>query len=259
MRLQKYIKHTLLFEKAKYDKFALNERKNILNSRNEVFLDTLEDYIINPYLCYYDFIQKMILPEMTVLEIGAGTGNHTSPLINTGAKVTLLDYSNESLLNCKLKYPTVVKTVCANMENIPIQSNSFDFIVASGSMSYGNFQKITAEIFRLLKPEGGVILVDSLNNNLVYRLNRFRHLSQRKRTLTSIFRIPTIRKIELISSKFRESEIKFYGSYLWLVLPVKIAFGSKVANNINNYLEKRFPSNKNAFKFVIACRGFKEY
>jgi len=259
MRRKKYLHHTFFFEKAKYDKFALNERKNILNSRSEVFLDTLEEYIRNPYLCYYDFIKKMILPEMTVLEIGAGTGNHTGPLINTGAKVTVLDYSNESLLNCKLKYPTVFKIVCANMEDIPIESNSFDFIVASGSMSYGNFQKITTEIFRLLKPEGGLILVDSLNNNFAYRLNRFRHVFQRKRTLASVFRILTIRKIESISNNFRESEIKFYGSHLWLVLPIKIAFGSTVANKMNNYLEMRFPSDKNAFKFVIACKGFKNY
>ena len=146
MQLKKYIKHTFLFERKKYDKFAINERKNILNAGNEVFLDTLENFIKNPYLCYYDFIKKMILPEMKVLEIGDETGNHTGPVINTGAKVTILDYSKESLINCKLKYPTVVEMVCANMENIPIESNSFDFIVASGSISYGNFQKITNEI-----------------------------------------------------------------------------------------------------------------
>ena len=91
---------------------------------------------------------------MTVLEIGAGTGNHTGPVISTGAKVTLLDYSNTSLLNCKSKYPTVAELVCANMEDIPIESNSFDFIVASGSISYGDFEKVTNEIFRLLKPGG---------------------------------------------------------------------------------------------------------
>ena len=259
MLLKKYIKHTLFFEREKYDKFALDERENILNTRNEVFLDTLENFIKNPYYCYYDFIKKMILPEMTVLEIGAGTGNHTGPVINTGAKLTILDYSNESLINCKLKYPTVVGVVCANMENIPIESNSFDFIVASGSISYGNFQKITNEIFRLLKPGGGIILVDSLNSNLAYKLNRFRHIFQGKRTLASVFRIPAIRRIESMSTKFTESEIKFYGSYLWLVLPIKIVFGSKVANSINNFLEMKFPSNKIAFKFVIACKGFKNH
>jgi hypothetical protein len=93
---------------------------------------------------------------------------------------------------------------------------------------------------------------------LAYRLNRFRHIFQGDRTLVSIFRIPTIRKIEAISNKFVEFQIKFYGSYLWLVLPLKIVFGSNVANSINNYLEMKFPSNKNAFKFVIACSGFKK-
>jgi ubiquinone/menaquinone biosynthesis C-methylase UbiE len=258
MPIKKYLKHTLIFEGNKYDKVALKQRKNILNAQEETFLDTLESYIKYPYLCYYNFIKKRILSDMTVLEIGAGTGNHTGPVISTGAKVTLLDYSNESLVNCKLKYPTVAKLVCANMEDIPIESNSFDFIVASGSISYGDFEKVTNEIFRLLKPGGGIILVDSLNGNLAYRLNRFRHIFQGDRTLASIFRIPTIHKIETISEKFTETEIKFYGSYLWLVYPVKIIFGSKVANHINRYLEMKFPSYKNAFKFVIACNGLKK-
>ena len=258
MLVRKYLKHISIFERKKYDKVAIKQRKNYLISQDLAFLDTLENYVKYPYLCYYDFIQKKIQPEMTVLEIGAGTGNHTGPLISTGAKVTVLDLSNESLVNCKSKYPTVAESVCANMEDIPIESNSFDFIVASGSISYGDFEKVTNEIFRLLKPGGGIILVDSLNGNLAYRLNRFRHIFQRDRTLASIFRIPTMHKIETISEKFTETEIKFYGSYLWLVHPVKIIFGSKVANHINIYLEMKFPSYKNAFKFVIACNGFKK-
>ena len=48
----------------------------------------------------------------------------------------------------------MAELVCANMEDIPIESNSFDFIVASGSISYGDFEKVTNEIFRLLKPGG---------------------------------------------------------------------------------------------------------
>lgn len=258
MLIKKYLKHILIFERNKYDKVALKQRKNILNAQDEAFLDSLESYIKYPYLCYYDFIKKTILSDMTVLEIGAGTGTHTGPVISTGAKVTLLDYSNESLVNCKLKYPTVAELVCANMEDIPIKSNSFDFIVASGSISYGDFEKVTNEIFRLLKPGGGIILVDSLNGNLAYRLNRFRHIFQGDRTLASVFRTPNIHEIEAISEKFTESEIKFYGAYLWLVHPLKIVFGSKVANHINNYLEMKFPSNKNAFKFVLACSGFKK-
>ena len=82
---------------------------------------------------------------------------------------------------------------------------------------------------------------------MAYRLNRFRHIFQGKRTIASIFRIPTIRRIESISNKFTESEIKFYGSYLWLVLPAKIVFGSKTFSNV---LEEIYNNQKKKEKQV---------
>ena len=42
MLIKKYLKHALIFERNKYDKVALKQRKNILNAQDEAFLDTLE-------------------------------------------------------------------------------------------------------------------------------------------------------------------------------------------------------------------------
>jgi ubiquinone/menaquinone biosynthesis C-methylase UbiE len=46
-------------------------------------------------------------------------------------------------------------------------------IVSAGSLSYGDNDKVLDEIYRVLKNKGAFIAIDSLNNNPIYRLNRF--------------------------------------------------------------------------------------
>ena len=48
------------------------------------------------------------------------------------------------------------------------------------------------EIYRVLKPGGFVIIVDSLNNNPIYKFNRYLHYLRDNRSKDTLQRIPDI-------------------------------------------------------------------
>jgi ubiquinone/menaquinone biosynthesis C-methylase UbiE len=95
----------------------------------------------------------------------------------------------ESLALCIKKYPRIVNSLCADMKSIPVPENSFDFIVANGALSYGDYHLISNEILRVVKPHGSVIFMDSLNHNPTYRTNRFIRSLVGSRTRISTKRI----------------------------------------------------------------------
>jgi ubiquinone/menaquinone biosynthesis C-methylase UbiE len=86
----------------------------------------------------------------------------------------VLDISEKSLAVCKSLF-SEVQTRVGNIEKIPLESNSIDIVLAAGSLSYGDHQKVRNEILGVLKPEGSLIVLDSLNHNLAYRMNRYIH------------------------------------------------------------------------------------
>ena len=61
------------------------------------------------------------------------------------------------------------------MEDLPFSNNSFDVVASAGSLSYGSKKIVDKEILRILRPNGIFICVDSLNNNPIYRFNRFQN------------------------------------------------------------------------------------
>jgi SAM-dependent methyltransferase len=143
------------------------------------------------------------------------------------------------------------------MEEIPLPAKSIDMIISSGSLSYGDPDLVNKEIFRLLKPGGHLIVLDSLNGNPIYRLNRWLHYARGKRTKSTISRIPDKARIRSLSLDFNNSEIFYFGSYLPIMELLQVFLGPARANQINLKLEKRYPSKKNAFKFVLTCSALK--
>ena len=56
------------------------------------------------------------------------------------------------------------------MENLPFKNESFDIVICSGSLSYGDHKIVRNEIFRVLKNNSFFICIDSLDHNLIYKL-----------------------------------------------------------------------------------------
>lgn len=234
-------------ETARYEESALQVRERFK-------FDSLAEHLKAPYKCYIEHLLTLIQPHHKVLEIGAGTGNFTQFLLNTHATILASDISPKSIDVIKSMYATT-KLTCMVLDMEELDSfGEFDFIVSAGSLSYGNNEAVLKNIHRALKPGGYFICVDSLDNNLIYRTNRFVHYLRGNRTFSTLRRMPNMNLLERYQKTFETTEIKYFGCIVWLV-PVlsKIWDGKKVAKIVSK-VDSLVGVESSAFKFVMAAK-----
>ena len=238
-------------EKQRYDNRAEEELKAIRNQ--QPLQVNYSDFIAPLYDKWYELICDLIKPGARVLEIGAGTGIHTKVIFDTGAYVTAQDISEVSLAVLRAKLGGGIETVASNMESIPIKDCSFDFIVCCNVLSYGSPGPVNKEIYRLLKPGGNLLIMDSLNHNYIYRLNRRIHYYRGNRTKSTLKRVPNCDRIQGFSKSIESSSCFYFGSYYWIVIPLKFLLSQRVAFSFNKILENIKPSRLSSFKFILVC------
>ena len=205
-----------------------------------------------PYKFYYSLFKKL-KSKKSLLEIGAGTGENTLRLIKMKFNICATDISCKSVKVMKkkfFKYRNFFSKV-ADMEKLPYKNNSFDIICGAGSLSYGDNNLVMSEIYRVLKPDGTVIIVDSLNNNLIYRFNRYLQYRKGNRSESTLKRMPDISLIKRYIKKFGHGKTWFFGSITWAFPMLKIVFSEKMITNFSDWIDNKFNVRKSAFKFVL--------
>ena len=103
-----------------------------------------------------------------ILDIATGTGDLAINLVKTGAdKIVGLDISKGMLdigrkkIKSK-KLSEIIQMVIGDSENLPFGDNSFDAItVAFGVRNFENLEKGLLEIFRVLKPNGILVILET--------------------------------------------------------------------------------------------------
>jgi len=211
-------------------------------------------YLRDPIDDYEDLIKKYVLGFHSVLELGSGIGTHTEILLKTGAKVITLDISKKSLDILENKFINDYvnfETLEADIEKIPLANSSIDIICSAGSISYGQTELVMNEMVRLLKPNGLLIIVDSLDNNPIYSINRWIGYLLGKRTLGTIKNMLNIKKINAFQNKFILKKLNFYGSIIWTVPVLKFLFNDIVISAIIRKFDKIINVKKSAFKFTL--------
>ncbi|PLT33745.1 16S rRNA (cytosine(1402)-N(4))-methyltransferase [Bacillus sp. V5-8f] len=107
-----------------------------------------------------------------ILDVGCGTGQTAAYLAaQYGAKVIGLDNNPTMIAKAKnrmAKYQLPVQIIHGSIEEFPMKSNTFDFIISESVLSFINKPKSLKEIFRLLKRNGRFIANELTIN---YRLN----------------------------------------------------------------------------------------
>jgi len=211
----------------------------------------IPEYIDVPYEYYFKLFKK--LKKNKLLEVGAGTGENTFKLIKMKFNVSATDISPKSVevLNKKYSKYKNFSSKVADMEKLPFKNESFDVICSAGSLSYGDNNLVMNEIYRVLKLGGVAVLVDSLNDNPIYRLNRYINYIKGNRTESTLKRMPNVNLIDEYIKKFGYGKVKFFGSISWAFPILKLLLSEKLITKISNFLDKYFKIKKSAFKFVL--------
>jgi SAM-dependent methyltransferase len=103
------------------------------------------------------------LRNLSVLEIGAGTGRDSIPLADRGATVYQLDYSHESLRLMKgASGDRNITQIGADTFRLPFRDNTFDIVFHQGLLEHfrpAEAERMVREQLRIVKP-GGYLVVD---------------------------------------------------------------------------------------------------
>lgn len=139
-----------------YNKF--NEDKRLTHRHGIVEYTTAMKYI-------HDYLSKMDNPK--IIDIGAGTGSYSIPLVNEGYDVSAVELIKHNLMTLKKK-SNKVKTYLKNAIDLSIfKDNSFDMVLLFGPMYHliDDNDKIKAlnEAKRIVK-DNGIILVSYYMN-----------------------------------------------------------------------------------------------
>ena len=244
------------FEKDKIvekDRYNLRAKNNF-NVSQKFTIKNIPVFLRKPYEVYIGFINENIKNNYKVLELAAGMGEHTDFLVKTGANITACDISNESLNILKKNYEDKIKVIEADMENLPFKNDSFDIVCCAGSMSYADQKIVCDEIFRVLKKNGKFICVDSLNYNIIYRVNRYIHYLRGERSKSTIRRIPGKYFFKTFKENFFFEKIEYFGQITWLAPILKRLIGVRLFTNLSDWFDKNSNLKYLSFKFVLVAK-----
>jgi len=244
-------------EKNRFDKRAKNKLSESTYKYNKGS-DAICESIRSPYL-YFERLIKNLEKNMRVLEIGSGTGEYTGSILENGSNVTASDISPNCIKLIENKYQDylnngTLNTVVANMENLPFDDETFDAVVIAGSLSYGKASIVDKEINRVLRKGGIFLCVDSLNDNFIYRFNRYIHFLKHNRSRLTLENIPDVYRLENLHHYYSKISLTYFGGISWIMFFLKKIIGRKIAKRLSDYYDHVFSVKSSAFKFVIIAR-----
>lgn len=146
------------------------------------------------------------------LDLGCGRGEVSVQLALLGATVTGIDVSRESLAlaNTLAQKHGVAERISldsGNAEALSFEDNSFDLAVCAGLMSFVDFDRTAAELSRVTRPDGSVVILDTLGHNSIARLGRKRRLVQGETTHFQVENIMTCAHIDRLRAHFGSVEV----------------------------------------------------
>ena len=244
-------------ELNRFEKRAKDLLNNDLYKKMSLGADSVPYFLRTPYDYYEENLRKLIHAHWNILELGSGNGVHTKKLIESNANIIASDISQNSLKVLRKNYNKTnskLKTVKADIEKLPFDNKSFNLVASAGSLSYGDSLKVDNEIKRVLKPGGIFICVDSLNNNPIYRVNRYVQYLKGDRSKITLKNMPSTKRINNLRKLYSSLEVRYFGSISYIIPLISVIFGEKKSKNISDNFDKIFKIKKSAFKFVLIAR-----
>jgi ubiquinone/menaquinone biosynthesis C-methylase UbiE len=245
-------KSDLDIERERYSKRA---KKNKYNSQVKKRKNNLIDA---PYIeIYFKSLIRNSKKGLKILEICCGEGESSEAILDNYQDITFADISKNSLdvikKNCSSFLTKSISFKECNMEFLPFDNESFDIVACAGGLSYGSNKLVLNEIHRILKPEGIFIGIDSLNENPIYKLNRYIHYLRGNRTKSTLKRMPDRKLLKDYENKFGITKINYSGKLIWMLYPLSKIIGYKKSKILSDFFDKNLP-NWMSFKFIIEAK-----
>ena len=139
------------------------------------------------------------------------------------------------------------------MESLPFDDESFDVVLSAGSLSYGNNEIVMNEIYRVVKPGGMFICVDSLNHNPIYRFNRWLQYLRKQRSLSTIEQMPDQTLVQAYGRKFGKVTANYFGSLTWATPLLNIFMRPEDVARFSDKIDEMVKVSKSAFKIVMVA------
>lgn len=113
----------------------------------------------------------------TVLEIGCGEGSNLFFIQEHLKDIDLfaIDFSKEKVLFLKNVLKNKSNAVCGNALQLPFREQKFDLVFCRDLLHHVNWARdqLLAEAFRVLKPNGVVVVIESDGRKLLNRIFQF--------------------------------------------------------------------------------------
>ncbi|MBL7142502.1 MAG: methyltransferase domain-containing protein [Candidatus Pacebacteria bacterium] len=247
-----------------YDKQAENWLKE---NPNKIQGGDFEDF--NPLiLSSFQFLYKLLAKncqDKIILDYGCGNGVHSVFPVKMGAeKVIGIDLSESSLKIARERakqggMADKTEFLAMDCEKMDFPDNYFDVIFDGGTFSSLDLNKAYPELFRVLKPEGILIGIETFGHNPFTNLKRKINKLIGKRTGWAAEHIFQTKDLKEAKKYFREIEVHYFHLKSWLAFPFLNLPGGKLLLKILETIEKPFLKipllNKYVFKVVFIFKN----
>mgnify|MGYP001401192736 CR=1 FL=1 len=248
-------KTDLDIERNRYSRRAAINKKN---SKKFLFKNRKNSLIYAPYTeIYFKSLIRNSKKGCKILEICCGEGQCSEPILENYKDITFADVSKNSLDVLKNNYSFYMTESISfkecNIENLPFDNEIFDTVVCAGGLSYGDNNSVLYEIYRVLKTNGLFICIDSLNDNPLYKLNRYLHYIKGNRTKSTLKRMPNRKLLKDYDQKFGTTNINYSGKLIWILYPLSKIIGYGKSKILSDFFDDILP-NWMSFKFIMEAK-----
>lgn len=159
-----------------------------------------------------------------LLDFGSGKGIYSLFPAAHGANVVGLDISSKSMpVAVERAARAGLESRCSflqgDCERLPFRDANFDVVISMGCLAFLRLDAAFGELARVTRPDGHVLIVDTLGHNPVLNLHRRLYLLRGARTRWEVEHIPKIQDIQIARRHFRRMEIQFLDITTLLVAP----------------------------------------
>jgi len=222
-------------------------------------------------LSSFQFLYKLLgrnCQKKTFLDFGCGNGVHSVFPVKMGAeKVVGIDLSESSLKIARARAKKEgaldkIEFLVMDCEKMDFLDNHFDVIFDGGTFSSLDLRKAYPELFRVLKPKGILIGIETFGHNPFTNLKRKINKFIGKRTSWATEHIFQTKDLKEAEKYFNEIKVYYFHLISWLAFPFLNLPGGKIFLKILEVVEKPFLKipflGKYAFKVVFVFKNPKK-